>query len=136
MTVGDDTRFRGVVLVEAKSHPRELRSSYCKAIDRNRKRIESALFATKSWLGVPHGVGWTGDLYQYANRLAHLFFFKEVLRLDAWLVNVYFLNDPHSPTGRDQWIKAIQLLKRAAGLPLSIPYCADVLLDAHPELLG
>jgi hypothetical protein len=133
MTDGEDTRFRGVVIVEAKSHPREMRSSCCKAIEDNRRKIESALCATKSWLGVVDGVSWTGALYQYANRLAHLFFFKEVLGLEAWLVNVYFLNDPHSPTGHDRWIEEIQLLKRAAGVPSSIPYVSDLFIEAHVE---
>jgi hypothetical protein len=132
MTDTEDPMFRGVVIFEAKSHPREARSSCCKAIEGNRKRIESALSATKSWLGVVDGVGWTGDLYQYANRLAHLFFFKKVLGLDAWLVNVYFLNDPHSPTSHDRWIEEIELLKRAAGIPSSIPYVSDLLIEAHP----
>ena len=39
-----------------------------------------------------------GPLYQFPNRLAHLYFFREIVKVPAWLVNVCYLDDPkHQP---------------------------------------
>ena len=93
-----ERELRGVVLVEAKSYPDEVYGPGCQASPRSRKRIETALGQAKRWFGVSGHSDWTGPLYQSANRLAHLYFFREVAGVPAWLVNVYFLNDSHSPT--------------------------------------
>ncbi len=47
--------------------------------------------------------------YQYANRLAHLYFLKEINHIDARLVFVYFVNDHqmHGPRSESEWKKAI-----------------------------
>jgi hypothetical protein len=39
------------------------------------------------------------------NRFAHLYFFTEILRIEAWLVNVYFIDDRSipTPTSRTMW---------------------------------
>jgi hypothetical protein len=132
LRTGDE--IPGVVLVDAKSHPKETRSSCCKAISMNRITIESSLLQTKKWLRVRADASWTGSLYWYANRLAHLFFLREQLGLNAWLVNIYFLSDPQSPASRDEWIASIGKLKDDVGLPLQIvPYCVDLLLDCWSE---
>ena len=43
---------------------------------------------------------WTKCFYQYANRLAHLYFLKELNGIDAALVFVYFTGDT-TINGRD-----------------------------------
>jgi hypothetical protein len=74
---------------------------------------------------------WTGPLYQFANRLAHLYFLREVARVPAWFVNVCFTSDPHRPSALQAWEEALQAAKEALGLgQRSIPYCADVFLEA------
>ena len=130
---------RGVLLVEAKSHVREVYGGGCKASARPRKAIEAALELTKRWLGVPLDSDWTGALYQSANRLAHLYFFREVMGVPAWLVNVYFINDPHSPTSLAEWKVALAGVKAELGLAgISLPHAADLFLEAgkRGELLG
>ena len=126
-----DPNQRGVILVEAKSHPSEVYGSGCQASPRSREKIDAALSDTKRWLGVPQNVDWTGPLYQSTNRLAHLYFFREVANTPAWLVNVYFLDDPHSSTTLGEWQAAIAQVKTKLGLTgIAIPHAADLFLDA------
>lgn len=128
----------GVLLVEAKSHASEVYSGGCKASTRSRKRIEEALELTKCWLGASSDSDWTGALYQSANRLAHLYFLREVVGVPAWLINVYFVNDPHWPTSRSEWEVTLAGIKAQLGLAgISVPYAADLLLEAgtREELL-
>jgi hypothetical protein len=123
---------RGVILVEAKSHPAEVYGGGCKASPRSRNKIEVALGETKGWLGASQEADWAGPLYQSANRLAHLYFFHEVARVPAWLVNVYFLQDPHSPTSHEEWQPAITQVKAELGLAgVTIPHGAELFLQAR-----
>ncbi len=108
---------RGVLLVEAKSHIQECRSGGCAAGPTSRRQIEESLGRTQRWLGVSGSVDWTGSLYQYANRLAHLYFFREVLKIPAWLLNIYFVNDPGFPTSEESWRNEVPLIKQELGLP-------------------
>ena len=122
---------KGVVLVEAKSHPDEIYGSGCRASPESRKRIEAALDQTKRWLGVSENANWTGPLYQSANRLAHLYFFREIMKIPAWLVNIYFLNDPHSPTSREKWNQALSQVMAEIGLRgIVVPHAGEVFLEA------
>jgi hypothetical protein len=122
---------RGVLLVEAKSHVSEVFGGGCKASARSRKRIEEALELTKRWLGASPDSDWTGALYQSANRLAHLYFFRQVMGVPAWLINVYFINDPHWPTSRAEWEAALVGIKAQLGLAgISVPHTADLFLEA------
>ena len=130
---------KGILLVEAKSHPPEVYGRGCQASPASRRKIEAALNRTKRWLGVPEGVDWTGRLYQSANRLAHLHFFREIADVPVWLVNVYFLHDPHSPTMREEWEGTVSQVKAELGLTGGlVPYTAEVFLEAREreELVG
>jgi len=132
-------KSRGFVLLEAKSHPEEIYGTGCRASPRSRKKIEAALEQTKRWLGIQANVDWIGPLYQSANRLAHLYFFREIVNLPAWLANIYFLNDPHSPTNREEWLAALAEVKQELGLShITVPYTVDVFLGAkhRRELFG
>jgi len=141
--IGGEPVRRGVVLVEAKSYREEMYSKGCQALPPSRQRIEAALEKTKRWLGVPKDVDWTGPLYQSANRLAHLYFFLEA-GVPAWLVNVYFLCDPHCPPpyppmSRGEWRVALVEDKTKLGLAgVAVPYTADLFLEGkdRSELAG
>jgi hypothetical protein len=131
--VGDDPARSGALLVEAKSHLSELRGDPCGATDDSRKMIGGALCRTRQWLGVQGDADWTGNLYQYANRLAHLYFFLQA-GIPAWLVNVYFLGDGHFPDAfatPEAWQGALRQLKAELGLPSFVPHAADVFLQAR-----
>ena len=130
----------GVLLVEGKSYPGEVYGPGCQARSTaSRKMINSSLDKTKQWLDVDSGRDWLGPLYQSANRLAHLYWLREELRVPAWLVNLYFVDDPRSPTNVSEWRAHVTQVTRELGLPTQRqPYLGHVVLPARSrdELLG
>jgi len=110
-------RRPGVLLVEAKSYAGEIRGGGSRGQGDSRKKIVRALALTQRWLGLPEdGEAWTGELYQTANRLAHLYFLRRA-RIDAWLVNLLIVGDPRSPTTRPTWDRALRSVDMELGLP-------------------
>lgn len=129
----EEADFHGVLLVEAKSHRIEVCGSGCGAGGDRRDKIRAALQLTADWLHVPFRNWWLGPLYQQANRLAHLYFFREIAGIPAWLVNLYFLNDPYRPTTRQQWCDFLPDVKAELGLTgVTVPFAADVFVDVEP----
>lgn len=96
-----DADHKTILLVESKSHIQETISS-CKSTGRvNLSLIRGSLDETKRHI---HRVSelpidWTTGAYQYANRLAHLYLFACLNKLNAFLVLVYFLNDTDMEKG-------------------------------------
>ena len=88
-----ENRTDGVLLVESKSHvPKSSgtdveQRQHHPLKDRPRNRSHKRRVARQQ------KADWTGPLYQSANRIAHLYFFTEIVQIEAWLVNVYFTND-------------------------------------------
>lgn len=125
---------KGGLLVEAKANVPEIVSPGTSAVGKRRDLIESSLSETKAFLGVDDGIGWSGKLYQYANRLAHLYFLREINGQDAYLAFVYFTGDPdvNGPATIAEWQSALSVAKGVLGLPkrhrLS-KYVADVFID-------
>lgn len=135
--VGDDNE---VVLVEAKANVPEFVSPPTKAKDpKSLKLIEESLNETRVFMGVEAPADWKGALYQYTNRLAHLYYLREKLGKDAFLVWVYCVGDQDTqgPTSRREWQAAIQVAHEILGIkkrhPLS-PYIAEIFIDV--ELLA
>jgi hypothetical protein len=122
----------GCLLIEAKSHVLEIYGGGCGASPASKQKIKAALDATKAWLGVSRHVDWTGRLYQSANRYACLYFLREVVGVQAFLINVYFVGDPISPTplAIENWDAAIGLVNRELGLARAVPYSSTVFLSA------
>lgn len=120
----------GVILLEAKSHISEIYGTGCQASARSRDRIDSSLALAKSWLGVKGKADWTGPLYQSCNRLAHLYFIRERLKRHAWLVNLYFINDPIGPTDYATWAAELQKVKSLLGLSSPVPFTIDLFLPS------
>lgn len=118
-----------VLLIEGKSYPAEMRGSGCHAKDpRSIELIDAALDGTKTWLGVPATADWKGELYQYANRPAHVRFLRE-RGIEAWLVNLCFVDDPtKSPTDASTWKSALTQAKNDLGLSDISHVAVDVLL--------
>jgi hypothetical protein len=123
----------GTILVEAKSHINEIYGSGCQASSASLYKIDRALGETKLWLGGEDGADWRGPLYQYANRLGHLYFLLKKLARPAWLVNLYFLDDPIGPTNQERWRSEICSVKASLGLPSVLPNTVDVFLPALSE---
>jgi len=124
---------QAIILVEAKSSPDEVFSFGCRANEKSRPLIEHSLARTRTWLGAAetNADNWMGALYQYANRLAHLYFFREIAHIEAWLVNIYFITDPRTPTSLAEWQYLTMDIKNMLGLPAAIPYTVDVFLPAY-----
>lgn len=121
----------GCVLVEAKSHVDEIYGSGCGASEKSAAKIRLALDATKTWLGVAPDLDWMSGVYQSANRFAALYFLREVARVRAFLVNIYFLGDPISKTSltEERWQAEITNVNKALGLARSVPFTSSVFLS-------
>jgi len=127
---------KGAVLVEAKSHISEMRST-CRARGTSRQKIENSLALTARSLGVEVSSSWSDEYYQVANRYAHLYFLREVAGIPAWLVNVYFINDKSiehvqpPPRSADEWHEELRQMREKMGLGAkTIPFSTDLFMEA------
>jgi hypothetical protein len=126
---------KDILLIEAKSHIGELRSTLRANDPDSLRKINQSLTQTQEFLGGKSHLGWTTPFYQYTNRLAHLYFLRELNKLPTYLVFVYFINDPdmHGPSTREEWQGALKLMKTLLGLSrhkLS-KYMADIIIDIN-----
>jgi len=126
----------GVLLVEAKSYAGELRGTGMSASSgKSRDRIARALRATQDWLEVPESArdAWKGSLYQTANRLAHLFWLRQIAGVDAWLLHVLFTGDKSNrATPEKEWTEAIERVEAELGLePGLVPHAWHAVLRAR-----
>jgi len=109
-----------VILVEAKSHIGEILTEPTGAKKLSSiSTIQKSLEDTKSFLEVNSPADWSNCFYQYANRLAHLYFLRNLNEVKAHLVFLYFLNDKEQcgPKNAKEWNQAIRRVERALGLP-------------------
>lgn len=96
---------RGLLLVEAKAHISELKSDGCGAGEKSRRKIEDAFQKTIKYVKNTNEVtkeeleNWCGAYYQFANRLAVIFFLNEYLKeqglpsIPTTLILIYFTGD-------------------------------------------
>jgi hypothetical protein len=107
------TEDGNVLLVEAKANVPEIVSGASAASEGSRRRIDAALAETKEYLGVDPSIPWSGRLYQYANRLSHLYLLRHVNKVPAWLVFVYFVGDSdvRGPSTIAEWEAALTVAK-------------------------
>lgn len=104
-------------LVEVKVNIPEIYST-CKAKNpRSVSKIEQAISESKKFYSIENGEGWLAGYYQYANRLSHLFFLREVSGVDAELLFVYFCDDPTNiSTSIEDWSAALAHQKKSMGI--------------------
>lgn len=105
-------------LVEAKANVPEL-VSFCGAKDaESLANISKSLSATQRWLNCRSPkIDWKNGFYQYANRLAHLYFLRELNHKEAYLIFIYFVNDStHISTSCESWNSALKLQRKLLGL--------------------
>lgn len=110
------------VLVEAKAHVSEFRSPPTQAGAVSRARIEAAFGKVKDALGAPSTADWSGAFYQFANRLAHLWWLRS-MGVPAHLVFVDFLHDQEmrGPSEPGEWDAAFAVAADVLGLPKDHP---------------
>jgi hypothetical protein len=107
-----------LILVEAKAYIEEGVPSATRAGPDSRWMIRASLDRTKQAFGAAIDAPWETPFYQYANRLAHLYFCYELNGLDTYLVFFYFADAPDvpSPCTTEQWKGAVRLTKKCLGL--------------------
>lgn len=114
------------LLVEAKAHAGEMQTKDgCKASSASLSQITSSLTAVGADLGVTNTKPWTGPYYQYANRLAMLWFLLKH-GVPARLLYVYFTGECHGnwtcPATPDEWAPHLKAQDKALGLdPVAPP---------------
>lgn len=110
-----------ILLLEAKSHIAEMRGSGSGAkAQKSINKITDSLEKTQEFLESRLSVDWfSSPFFQYANRLAHLYWFREIKGLPAFLIMLYFLNDVEQdgPSNSAEWEAAIQEEEYSLGIP-------------------
>ncbi len=109
-----------VLLVEGKANIPELVSPPSQASSpRSLSKIRDSLNETQRFLGVDTQIDWTAKLYQYANRLAHLYLLSELNGIDSQLLFIYFVGDEdvNGPRSVREWKAALTVVKGVLGLP-------------------
>lgn len=106
------------VLVEAKAHVAEFMTPASQAGPESLARIRAALAMVQTDLGAAPGRDWSQLFYQYANRLAHLWFLHRH-GVPAHLLLMGFLNDHDmgGPAAHETWEAAHHLADHVLGLP-------------------
>lgn len=106
------------IFVEAKAHIPEAASPRSKASPKSLELIQQRLAEARRFYAPKATAEWSGIFYQYANRLAHHYFFHTINKLRSHLVFLYFINatDVNGPTTESEWVGAIRLLHIVLGL--------------------
>jgi hypothetical protein len=107
-----------LILVEAKAYIEEAVDYRSKASPGSFKKISQSLAEAKNAFNVTVDAPWETPFYQYANRLAHLYFLHELNGLDAYLLFLYFADAPDvpDPCSENEWKGAARLNKKCLGL--------------------
>ena len=131
-----------VLLVEAKAHIAEMVTAPPQARGESALlKIHESLARVKSFVNSKSQADWSASFYQYANRLAHLYWLREVNGHDAYLVNLFFVNDKemNGPESVAEWQAAIRLQEVLLGVrqtnysldPWVGAYVLDVFIDVN-----
>jgi hypothetical protein len=107
-----------VLLIEAKAYIEEAVDYRSRATPTSLKLIEQSLDDAKRAFGARADASWTTPFYQYANRLAHLYFLAGLNKIDAYLLFVYFADCPDvdEPCTPEQWKGAMRLVTKCLGI--------------------
>ena len=126
------------LLIEAKANIPEFDSSPTGASGRSLTKIEAALEETRTFLHVRSETDWTRCFYQYANRLAHLYFLRELNGIDATMIFIYFTGDTTvsgvNPVSREGWEAAVGLATNHLGVRLSSPWVRENVVDVFIDV--
>lgn len=126
------------LLIEAKANIPEFDTSPTDASEESRRKIRKAFDETKAFLRVHSKRDWSECFYQYANRLAHLYFLRELNKVDAALVFVYFMGDKTvcgvNPVSHEGWLAAIDLANHHLGIRAHSPWIRDNVADVFIDV--
>ena len=118
-TVEGKSGSHGVILLEAKSHIGELAGTGCGATGKSLEKIKGSLTTVRRELKVKRKIDWLGEYYQYANRIAHLYFLTIVAQVPTWMVFLYFVGDVEQkgPSTVVEWTASLDKMSKTIGLP-------------------
>lgn len=107
------------IFLEAKAHAAETVSPATRATPKSRELIERSLNEARAHFAPHSQADWSGNFYQYANRLAHHYLFRTVNGLRSHMVFLYLLNatEMSGPTSKADWRQALQTLHSQLDLP-------------------
>lgn len=107
-----------VILVEAKAYIAEAVDFGSKAGASSLELIERSLAQAKSAYRARTEAVWTKPFYQYANRLAHLYYLRQLVGADAYLLFVCVADAPDVavPVSAAEWRGALTAIECALGL--------------------
>lgn len=129
------TSDNGPLFVEAKAHIPEAASPATRASEASRKLIERSLTEARRFYAPRATCVWSSIFYQYANRLAHHYFLREVNGVPGVLAFLYFVNadDMLGPMSEEEWRGAARLIHAVLGLPADLRTHGvfDVFLDTR-----
>lgn len=108
-----------VILIEAKAHIAEAASTPCRASEAALDHIRRSLEEARSYLAPRSNADWSCTFYQYANRLAFLYFLSVLNGVNTRMVFLHFCKAPdvRSPESPDEWKGATELIHTLLGLP-------------------
>lgn len=119
-------------MIEGKANIPEIVSSCAARSPASRQKISDSLRKTQEWIGAQPHIDWTTGFYQYANRLAHLYFLNKIALERAYLIFLYFVHDTtHKPTEINEWRGALTLQKTLMGI--SEPNVHDLMIGVFIE---
>jgi hypothetical protein len=124
-----------LLLLEAKANVAELASGRSQGGPESLSKITERLSEVREYLAPRSVADWSHTFYQYANRLAFLYFLRRMNKLPAHLVFVYFVNarDVKGPASRAEWEAALTLMYAALGLPKRhrlTPFIHNIFIDS------
>jgi hypothetical protein len=110
------------LFIEAKAHIPEAASPGTKASPISRALIDQSLTEARGFYAPRARTIWSNLFYQYANRLAHQYFLKQLNGIPSILVFLYFLNaeDMLGPMSEDEWHGAVRLIHAVLGVPKNL----------------
>jgi hypothetical protein len=122
------------LFVEAKAHIPEAASPATKASPNSRTLIEESLAHARRHYAPKATADWSIHFYQYANRLAHQYYFRKLNRIKSVLVFLYFLNaeDMQGPSFREEWEGASHLIHAVLGIPKDLT--SHGIFDAYVDV--
>ena len=123
------------LFLEAKAHIPEAASPASRASAASFQLIERSLHEARRFYAPRATATWSNLFYQYANRLAHQYFLRELNGVPSTLVFLYFVNadDMLGPMSEEEWHGAVRLIHAVLGLPRDLKRYGvfDAFLDAR-----
>ena len=126
------------LVIEAKANIPEFDTTPTGATGASIRKIKKAFDETRAFLNVHSNTDWSACFYQYANRLAHLYYLRELNKVDAALVFVYFVGDTTvcgvNPVSCEGWQAAIDLANHHLGIRAHSPWIRDNVADVFIDV--